>query len=198
MNYLAHAYLSFDEPGILTGNMISDFVKGKKKFLYPPEVQNGIDLHRKIDEFTDMHEATAEAKSYFRPVYRLYSGAFVDVVYDHFLANDLNEFTSEDELFKFTQRVYASLDDYCQNLPENFSRIFPFMKSQNWLYNYRLRDGIQKSFHGLVRRARYMDDAKPAVKIFNKNYHSLQDCYYHFFPEIKSFAGKTLSNLKGY
>jgi acyl carrier protein phosphodiesterase len=32
MNYLAHAYLSFNEPEILTGNMISDFVKGKKKF----------------------------------------------------------------------------------------------------------------------------------------------------------------------
>lgn len=30
MNYLAHAYLSFDEPEILVGNMISDFVKGKK------------------------------------------------------------------------------------------------------------------------------------------------------------------------
>ena len=30
MNYLAHAYLSFGDPGILTGNMISDFVKGKR------------------------------------------------------------------------------------------------------------------------------------------------------------------------
>ena len=31
MNYLAHAYLSFNDPEILVGNMISDFVKGKKK-----------------------------------------------------------------------------------------------------------------------------------------------------------------------
>ena len=31
MNYLAHAYLSFGDPDILAGNMISDFVKGKKK-----------------------------------------------------------------------------------------------------------------------------------------------------------------------
>ncbi len=35
MNYLAHAYLSFNDPEILVGNMISDFVKGKKKFDYP-------------------------------------------------------------------------------------------------------------------------------------------------------------------
>lgn len=36
MNYLAHAYLSFNDPEILVGNLISDFVKGKKKFDYPP------------------------------------------------------------------------------------------------------------------------------------------------------------------
>jgi acyl carrier protein phosphodiesterase len=84
MNYLAHAYLSFGHPGILTGNMISDFVKGKKKFDYPSEVQQGIALHRAIDQFTDTHEATREAKQVFRPAYRLYSGAFVDVVYDHY------------------------------------------------------------------------------------------------------------------
>jgi acyl carrier protein phosphodiesterase len=55
VNYLAHAYLSFDDPEVLTGNMISDFVKGKKKYGYPPRILAGIDLHRAIDEFTDDH-----------------------------------------------------------------------------------------------------------------------------------------------
>ena len=90
MNYLAHAYLSFDDPEVLAGNMISDFVKGKKKFDYPFRIQQGIMLHRLIDDFTDNHPATKEAKEFFRPDYRLYSGAFVDVVYDHFLAIDEN------------------------------------------------------------------------------------------------------------
>ena len=35
MNFLAHAFLSFNDPDILTGNMISDFVKGKQKFDFP-------------------------------------------------------------------------------------------------------------------------------------------------------------------
>ena len=30
MNFLAHAYLSFSQPEILVGNMISDFVKASK------------------------------------------------------------------------------------------------------------------------------------------------------------------------
>lgn len=43
--------------------MISDYVKGKKKFDYPPDIQKGIMLHRAIDTFTDFHEATKEAKN---------------------------------------------------------------------------------------------------------------------------------------
>ena len=40
MNYLAHAYLSFGNEDILVGNMISDFVKGKKKYDYSITIQN--------------------------------------------------------------------------------------------------------------------------------------------------------------
>ena len=67
MNYLAHAYLSFGHKEVLTGNMISDFVKGKARFQYPEGIQKGIMLHRAIDDFTDTHPATAIAKEIFRP-----------------------------------------------------------------------------------------------------------------------------------
>ena len=76
-------------------------------------------LHRAIDTFTDAHEATKEAKEIFRPHYRLYSGAFVDVVYDHFLATDKTEFT-EHSLLDFSQQVYTTLDKQAQWLPEQF------------------------------------------------------------------------------
>src|SRR6187399_2217830 len=95
MNYLAHAYLSFGRPGILVGNMISDHVKGKKKYDYPEQIQQGIAVHREIDRFTDIHSATKEAKEIFRPAYRLYAGSLMDVIYDHFLALDEKEFTDE-------------------------------------------------------------------------------------------------------
>ena len=75
--------------------MISDFVKGRKKYDYPQEIQHGILLHREIDNFTDTHPATKTAKEIFRPAYRLYAGSFIDVVYDHFLALDENEFTEK-------------------------------------------------------------------------------------------------------
>jgi acyl carrier protein phosphodiesterase len=188
MNLLAHAYLSFNNPPILAGNMISDYVKGKKKFLYPPLIQQGIQLHRVIDEFTDHHSATAAAKVFFKPQYRLYAGAFTDVVYDHFLANDSSIFPDENTLNHFAHQTYSSLHKYEQVLPERFGRMLPYMQSQNWLYNYRYVWGIERSFEGLVKRAAYLHESAIAFKIFEQEYEALKNCYQVFFPELKLLA----------
>lgn len=187
MNYLAHAYLSFNHPETLVGNMISDFVKGKTKFSYPAGIQIGIELHRYIDRFTDEHEATKEAKEIFRPAYRLYSGAFVDVVYDHFLAADEREFSEQSLLF-FTRSAYNMLDEHFHHLPERFSRMLPYMKDQNWLFHYRTRWGTEKSLGGLVRRAAYLTESDTAFRLFEQHYQLFQDCYRHFWADVKPFA----------
>lgn len=194
MNYLAHAYLSFGKQGILVGNMISDFVKGKKKFEYRQEIQQGIALHRAIDTFTDTHSATKEAKEIFRPGYRLYAGAIMDIIYDHFLALDENEFT-EESLRTFAQNTYSTLDLFSEHLPENFSMMFPYMKMHDWLYNYRHTVGIQKSLAGLARRARYLEESDTAYTLFLNHYAELKKLYQLFFPELKSMARNFIKQL---
>ena len=187
MNYLAHAYLSFNDPEILVGNMISDFVKGKQKEAYPPNIKKGIMLHRAIDAFTDTHQATAKAKEFFRPYYRLYAGAFVDIVYDHFLANDFFVF-SETELAAFSQKTYSTLDKFHGILPERFSTMLWHMKQHDWLFNYKYSWGIENSFRGLTHRAQYINDSKAAFEVFEKNYLALQDCYIEFMPDITRYT----------
>jgi acyl carrier protein phosphodiesterase len=196
VNFLAHAYLSFDRPDILVGNLISDFVKGKKKFGFTTGIQKGIALHRDIDAFTDEHPVTRSAADLFRPVYRLYGPAFVDVVYDHFLANDPSIFT-EDSLFDFSQQVYQTLERQYAILPEQFQGMFPYMRSQNWLFNYRHRAGTARSLEGLVRRSAYLTDSAPAFEIFESNYTRLQDLYMQFFPALKAYASGRLLQLDG-
>jgi len=187
MNYLAHAYLSFRLPEIVVGNMISDFIKGKKQFDYPAVIQEGIRLHRAIDQFTDDHPATKNAQVFFTPAVGRYAGAFVDVVYDHFLALDSNEM-DEPGWAAFSVEVYAQLEHYRPLLPEKFARLFPYMRSQDWLYHYRFTSGIENSFHGLVRRARYLDNAAPAFSAFLEHYDALREAYAAFFPDVKKFA----------
>ena len=151
-------------------------------------------MHRAIDNFTDTHEATKEAKEVFRPHYRLYAGAFVDVVYDHFLAIDETEFT-ETSLFDFSQQVYSALDKNILWLPERFARMFPYMKSQNWLFNYRTLWGTGKSFGGLVHRAVYLTESDTAFHLFETHYQLLQQCYRHFWEKVKFFARNELETL---
>jgi acyl carrier protein phosphodiesterase len=195
MNLLAHAYLSFGKPEILVGNMISDFVKGKTKFDFDPAVQSGISLHRAIDEFTDVHPATKKAKEYFRPSYRLYSGAFVDVVYDHFLALDKNEFPGAEALHAFTLETYDVLQQNFSILPARLQSMLPHMIEHNWLFNYSHLAGVERSFGGLRRRAHYITETSTAFTVFNESYSSLQECYSVFFPSLKKFALSYLDEL---
>ena len=56
MNYLAHAFLSFEDEAIVVGNLLGDFVKGRAQLEhYPLNIQNGVILHRHIDQFSDNH-----------------------------------------------------------------------------------------------------------------------------------------------
>ncbi|HEY9258295.1 ACP phosphodiesterase, partial [Chitinophaga sp.] len=117
MNHLAHAYLSFRQPDLITGNLIADFVKGRKNMAaFDVGIQQGIRIHRAIDTFTDQHPVTGRAKLFFRPSCGLYSGVFTDLVYDHFLAADPERFTN-DSLYSFARYVYSEVNQRAAQLP---------------------------------------------------------------------------------
>lgn len=196
MNFLAHALLSFDDADVLAGNMFSDFVKGKKQYEFSRGIQRGIRLHRLIDEYTDGHAAVREAASCFKHSYRLYAYAFVDVVFDHFLANRVTEFAPYGGLENFTRKTYSLLESYSAVFPAMFSRLFPYMKTQNWLLSYQHIQGTQRSLKGLVNRAVYMHNAQAAMDIFEREYDKLQDCFDEFYPQLKVFAFERYTQLK--
>lgn len=186
MNFLAHSYLSFSEEQ-LVGNMIADFVKNRDVARLPESIQKGIKLHRAIDTFTDAHPLIHEAKEPFRPLVRLYSGAFVDVAFDYFLANDTTE-NSQREWQEHSQRVYAVLRRYEEFLPEVFKKVLDKMQQDDWLYNYRNEWGIEYSFRNVVNKAQFLDKTTNVFPAFLANKDFLREKYEIFFPEIKSFA----------
>jgi acyl carrier protein phosphodiesterase len=193
MNFLAHARLSFGEKEILVGNMISDFVKGRAQYDFIPGIRKGIIHHRLIDDFTDTHAAVKKAKEIFRADYRLYSSPIVDIVFDHFVAKDDGLF--ENGLEAFTKNVYEILEDYATHLPERFIPVFGYMKTENWLFRYQQKTGIEKSIRGLVRRASFLEDSGRAIQLFHLHYNELQTCYGEFIEDVKQFAKQQLRVL---
>jgi acyl carrier protein phosphodiesterase len=196
MNFLAHAYLSFNSEEIVVGNLISDFVKGNKKFDYAQAIQNGIVLHRKIDEFTDNHPQTKLAKQLLKPAVGLYAGAFVDVIYDHFLANSSSIFKNEMALQSFAENIYSVLEKYKAIVPPNFEKVMPSMKANNWLFNYKFEYGVQRSFEGLYRRAKFLTPSNNQAFIAFKNHKTELEEYANIFiKDVIIFSKKELATM---
>ena len=185
MNYLAHAYLSFEQPDIVVGNIISDYSKGKKQYDYPLPIQKGIQLHRAIDTFTDNHPVTKQAKQYLKSAVGAYSGAFIDIVFDHYLALDTNCFATTDSLAVFAKNTYDILDIHQEILPERFQKALPYMKENNWLYNYQFDWGIEKSFASIARRAVYLTSSEDCFQLWKEHYEPIKQLYQSFFSGVE-------------
>jgi len=189
MNYLGHAYLSMGDVDLLCGNMIGDFVKGTKALeQYPGAVRRGIELHRRIDAFTDEHPAIAEAKIIFRPHYHLYAGPVIDTILDHFIANDADLFASEDALGVFASSTYAGLSSRSAFFPERFVPYFESMVQHNWLLHYRSEEGLKRSLNGLMRRSKYIAEVETAFALMRSNRQQLQTYYTEFMSDVIDFV----------
>ena len=183
MNFLAHSFLTFTDEQIV-GQFLEDFIRNKDRFSYPAKIGEGITLHREIDTFTDAHPEIREAKKIFSPLVRLYSGAFVDVSFDYFLARSIGE----KELFAHSQRVYRVLRKHQDIFPPNFLRMLDGMEKDNWLYHYKDESGIGFSFRNVLHKAKYLDKNLAVFEVFLSNKPALEQHYNNFFPDLLSHA----------
>ena len=95
MNYLAHFHLSNNNESLIIGNYIADDVKGKAYLNYSSEIQQGILLHRKIDDFTDNHPVVENSKHLIRHNQNKFTPVVMDVFYDYFLANNWDTYSEK-------------------------------------------------------------------------------------------------------
>ena len=73
--------------------------------------------------------------------------------------------------------------------------MLPYMVSDNWLYNYRTLRGMQRSFKGLVHRAKYLDDSDKAYEILVGHYYVLNQCYFDFIDDAVEYVKNELNQL---
>ena len=195
MNFLAHAYLSFDQKEILIGNFIGDFVKGKNLYTYPTDIRNGILLHREIDRYTDLHPLVKEGQSYLRPYFGHYANVITDIYFDYFLGFHWEKF-SRLPLETFAHQTYQSILSRQETLPEKFVEMFFWMQSQNWLLNYRTRVGIEQTFRGLSRRARFDSKMEEAPMFLAEKENEFREIFFAFFKDLETFAIEKLLEIK--
>lgn len=192
MNFLAHLYLSGDDSNLMIGNFIGDFVKGKNALeKFEPAIVKGIELHRRIDAFTDTHAIVTESKNRLRPKYRHYSGVIVDVFYDHFLARNWSSYHGE-LLPDYAARIYKTIESFDPILPGDVKNFLPYMIRGNWLVNYAQVEGIQRALTGMARRTPYDSKMDEAAMDLVKHYEAFKKEFDAFFPELSKHAKKVI------
>jgi acyl carrier protein phosphodiesterase len=187
MNYLAHLYLSGNDPQKMIGNFIADHVKGKMIDNFSEEIREGIFLHRQIDQFTDSHPFVEASKARLRTEFRKYAPVIVDVFYDHFLARDWEQYHHQ-PLEKFSQSVYILMQQHSGILPERTLVMLDYMSRQNWLLNYRQTEGINRALTGMSRRTTFESGMENATLHLEQHYPEFEKEFEEFFADLRSFV----------
>jgi acyl carrier protein phosphodiesterase len=186
MNYLFHLFLSGDDPEILTGNFMGDFVKGPLGELYPPRLRQGIDLHRRIDSFARDQVHFNRSRLRLDPKFGLYRGILVDLYYDHFLALSWEEWSRE-PLDDYLLRVRRTVEGKSSLLPERLREIVPVI-FENMLPSYRDPEGIARALERMSRRVKRANPLADGGAELGLHYEELREDFRGFLPEAQAFA----------
>ena len=187
MNFLGHIFLTPDDDELLLGNFIADSVRGNPEKQFPKRIAEGIRLHRAIDHFTDRHPLVKQGVERFRETQGRYAAVVIDVVYDHVLASNWRSFHSV-ELGSFTDDVYGRLESLNHHFPDRVGRFFPYMKQQNWLYNYQFEWGLSKSLEGLDRRSSTNSQMQQSIEVYRNHREEFLKEFEAFIADAKSMV----------
>lgn len=187
MNFLAHLYLSGEDEKLMVGNFIGDYVKGRKYENYKGALKQGILLHRQIDFFTDSHLKFREAKRLMVSEFGLYSGVVIDLVYDHFLAKNWDNYSNR-TLREYTKWVHAVLLSNFFYLPKRVQVFLPILIQNRRLELYATVDGIQKSLEIMSRYTSLPKKSEKAIEIMEANLPFFESNFADFMEDVVGFV----------
>jgi len=165
---------------------MADWVKGKAYEKYPIKIQQGIHLHRSIDNFTDTHPIVMQSKTYFRATYGKYAGVITDIVYDHFLAKNWSNFGKED-LQTYSNRTFRELLANLTVMPIEVKMVLPKMIASNRLVSYNSLLGIQKVLEIMSSHTSLPSYTNQAMAILEQNYEQLHEEFNAFIPQAEAY-----------
>ncbi|NPA44301.1 MAG: DUF479 domain-containing protein [Chlorobi bacterium] len=184
MNFLAHIYLSGENDDVKFGNFIGDFVKGKKYKKYRDDIKKGILLHREIDSYTDKHPIVHKSIERMRPAYGKYAGVVIDILYDHFLAKNWEQYSSE-KLENFVIDFNYLVLERLGKIPRKARAFaFPFLRKKRLLC-YANLTCFEEVLQKMAIYTSMPNYSKEAMKIINKNYNLFEDEFTNFFKDLQ-------------
>ena len=180
MNILIHLFFSQNDENIILGNFIADYIRGINRIKgYPPQIQSGIKLHQWIDNYSDNNLIVKKSISIFSPLLKHYAPVAVDVIYDHFMSNNWENF-SKKSLFNTIDEFYIILENNYNILPNKAKRAVDHMIKNNWLMMYKDLSGLKNIFEWMDTRASFEANLTNSIEILEEYYSEIENDFLSF------------------
>lgn len=153
MNYLAHFHLARSDDEWIAGALLGDFVKGPLPDSLPAKLRQGIQLHRRIDAYSDVHPLRAEFARGLPDAYRRYAGILLDVCCDYWLSRYWATYEAQ-PLAAFAVRIYSVLDARAAQMPAPATRMAKVLAEHDVLTRYGDADMVRATVERIGMRLR--------------------------------------------
>jgi acyl carrier protein phosphodiesterase len=187
LNFLAHALLAGDQPALIVGGVIGDWIKGPLPGPLPADLARGVALHRAIDSFAESQPAFRRSRSRISAERRRYAGVLVDVIYDHLLARDWAALHHR-PLDEYCAGVYGLIRARLNDLPAHSHPALMMMANEDWLTSYARIDGIADVLARMSRRARQPNPLANGEREFLADVDGYTGDFYAWLDDTKAYA----------
>ncbi|WP_260862905.1 ACP phosphodiesterase [Citrobacter sp. Marseille-Q6884] len=190
MNFLAHLHLAHLADSSLSGNLLADFVRGNPTSSFPPDVVEGIFMHRRIDVMTDNLPEVREAREWFRRETRRVAPITLDVMWDHFLSRHWSEISPDFPLADFVRYAHTQVATILPESPPRFVNLNNYIWSEKWLERYRDMAFIQNVLNGMASRRPRLDALRDSWLDLDTHYDALEARFWQFYPRMMAQASR--------
>lgn len=185
MNFLAHLHLADNSQTSLAANIAGDFAKGSIEH-FPKHLQQGIWLHRQIDQLTDSHEITKELLTLFPKTLTRAAPIIIDLSFDHMLAKYWDEYHHQ-SLEEFAIKAYDAIDE-CKDLPKQLVSIAPKIRQEDWLVAYQTRKGLNQTLASVAKRVSKPEIFNGAQECVKKLDTEIEIAFRTFYPQLMAYS----------
>ena len=187
MNYLAHLLISPADGHSRLGNIMADFMRDVDRDSLPDKVWEGVQLHRKVDGFTDAHVVVKDLRQHFTPEKRRFSGIVLDVVFDHFLIKHWEKYSSHD-FNLFVEHCYEDLWGHRTLMPPRMEMVVGWMIERDWIRSYAELEHVGRALDGLAGRLKLKHDFHGSITEVQDHYQAIEKGFLTFFPELLEYT----------
>ncbi len=183
MNYLAHLYFAKPTADSHFGNLLADFGGLRQVSNVSHDVKLGVENHMLVDKFTDQHAIQRTAKALFSNQRRRFAGIILDVLYDHFLIKNWQQFHS-DAFTQFKLQSYTLLGENQHLMPKRMAYVIYHMRKNDWFESYRTIEGVGTALDNIAKRLRFENNFVGSEAEIRAHYQQLENLFMTFFPAL--------------